>query len=58
MKYLVHLIVWNFVQDLIQDGLGLYLQFNLELTFLLVNFLGQFIIGGIIYLYQQKKELI
>ena len=56
MKYLVHLIVWNFVQDLIQDSLGLYLHFNLELTFLLVKFLGQFIIGGIIYLYQQKTK--
>ena len=56
MKYLVHLIVWTFVQDLVQDGIGLYLKFHLDLTFLLIYFLGQFIIGGIIYLYQQKTK--
>ena len=31
MKYLVHLIVWTFVQDLVQDGIGLYLKFHLDL---------------------------
>ena len=56
MKYLVNLIIWTFIQDIVQDCIGLYLDFHLELTFLLITFLGQFLIGGILYLYLKKTK--
>ena len=54
MKYLVHLIIWTFVQDITQDSIGLIFAFNLELTYLLLSFLAELIFGGIVYLYQLK----
>ena len=53
MKYLVHLIIWTFVQDISQDGIGIIFLFNLELTYLLLSFLAEFIFGGITYLIHQ-----
>ena len=56
MKYLVHLIIWSFLHDISQDCIALFLDFHLELTFLLLSFLGQFIVGGIGYLYHLKTK--
>ena len=54
MKYLVHLVIWTFVQDITQVGIEIIFKFNLELTYLLISFLAEFICGGISYLYQKK----
>ena len=54
MKYLVHLIVWTFVQDITQVGIEIIFKFNLELTYLLISFLADLICGGLAYLYQKK----
>ena len=54
MKYLVHLIIWSFIRDILKDIMHVLLDFNVNLIYPLLMFLGEFIFGLIIYLYQKK----
>ena len=61
MKYLVSLIVLSFVKDIILECMTSFLKFYAPLIIVLLLFLGEFIIGGLAYLYQKKlvkKKLI
>ena len=57
MKYLVNLIIWSFIRDILEDVMRYFLDFNVGLTFALLKYLGEFIFGLIIYLYQKKHYL-
>ena len=57
MKYLVHLIIWSFIRDILRDLTGIFLNFNVDLIYLILMFFGEFIFGLIIYLYQKKFYL-
>jgi len=61
MKYLIHLIIWSFVKDIIIEIIMNIFQFYIGLTFVLLTFLGEFMFGGILYLcqkrYKTKKSL-
>ena len=54
MKYLVHLIVWSFIRDILENLMEVLLKFNVNLIYSLLMFFGEFIFGLIIYLYQKK----
>ena len=54
MKYLVHLIIWSFIRDILKDIMRVLLDFNVDLIYPLLMFFGEFIFGLIIYLYQKK----
>ena len=57
MKYLVHLIIWYFVRDIIEDLTRIFLGFKFDLIYTVLQFSGEFIFGLIFYLYQKKHYL-
>ena len=56
MKYLVNLIIWSFVRDIILDVTTYLFLFNVAIIYLILYFLGEFIFGGITYLYQKRYK--
>jgi hypothetical protein len=57
MKYLVHLIIWSFIRHILVDIISEFLHFDLYLIYSFLMFLGEFIFGLILYLYQKKYFL-
>ena len=56
MKYLVNLIIWSFVRDIILDVTTYLFHFSVTIIYLILSFLGEFIFGGITYLYQKRYK--
>ena len=56
MKYLVNLIIWSFVRDIILDVITYLFHFSVTIIYLILSFLGEFIFGGITYLYQKRYK--
>ena len=56
MKYLVNLIIWSFVRDIILDVTTYLFHFSVTIIYLILYFLGEFIFGGITYLYQKRYK--
>ena len=56
MKYLVNLIIWSYVRDIILDVTTYLFLFNVAIIYLILYFLGEFIFGGITYLYQKRYK--
>ena len=56
MKYLVNLIIWSFVRDIILDVTTYLFNFSVTIIYLILYFLGEFIFGGITYLYQKRYK--
>ena len=54
MRYLVHLIIWSFLQDIPIQIIGIIFNCNLELMYVLLVFLGETILGCSLYLYLQR----
>ena len=54
MKYLVNLIIWSFIKDIIIDIISYILNFYITLISVLLIFFGEFIFGGLAYLYQKN----
>ena len=56
MKYLVNLIIWSYVRDIILDVTTYLFHFSVTIIYLILSFLGEFIFGGITYLYQKRYK--
>ena len=53
LKYPLQLIIWSFIRDIERDIIGKYFS-NINLIYLPLMFLGEFLFGLTFYLYQQK----
>ena len=58
--YPLQLIIWSFIRSVERELIGQFFSFKVNLTFLPLMFFGEFLFGGIIFLYQnqylKKKE--
>ena len=54
MKYLVQLIIWSFLEDIIIDLIDYFFKFDVYLIYLLFSFLGNIFFSSIAYLCQKK----
>ena len=52
--YPLQLIIWNFIRKIVKLIINVILKFDISLIFTLLMFIGEFILGLIIYLYQKN----
>ena len=54
LKYPLQLIIWSFIRDIERDLIGKFFSYKINLIYLPLMFLGEFLFGLTFYLYQQK----
>ena len=52
--YPLQLIIWSFIRSVERELIGQFFSFKVNLTFLPLMFFGEFLFGGIIFLYQNQ----
>ena len=51
LRYPIQLIIWSFIRTIERELIGQFYSYKINLVYLPLMFFGEFIFGGIIYLY-------